>query len=90
MADQPLFQNSDAKESAYAPQEIEGGAAQDKAMLEEGTLGENRAAGGSGDNSGVDVPLPGPGAAGAIHNIGNISGSGTSLGGTEIDDDDRT
>ena len=90
MADQPLFQNTDEQEAAYAPQETANPAAQEAVLAEEGTLGENRAAGGAGDDSaGAAVPLPGPGATGAFHNMGNISGSGTSSGATRIDDDDR-
>jgi hypothetical protein len=57
-------------------------------VTEEGTTRENRAAG--TEQRGTPLPIPGPGASGALNNVGNIS-SGTSspVGMINTDDDDR-
>ena len=87
MAERPLFQNSDEQEAAYAPQETADDASRDRALAEEGTTGENRAAD-TGDQ-GMAMPIPGPGMSGALHNMGNLSSAPTSPVGAVGDDDDR-
>ena len=99
MTDRPLFQNTDEQEAVYAPQETADDAARERAMVEEGTLGENRAAGGTddavagaGDDVGGALPLPGPGATGVLGPMGNISSSGSNptVGSMADDDEDQS
>ena len=59
MSDSPLFTNQEAQEAAYAPQESADPEQQQRAMVEEGTLGENRAAGASSDAT-ADAPAAAP------------------------------
>ncbi len=88
MSERPLFQNTDEQEAAYAPQETANEAAQDRAIVEEGTLGENRGAG-TGEGGGV-APMPGPGATSALNPMGNISSSGSTspIGRADAHDED--
>ena len=97
MSDQPLFQNTDEQERVYAPQETADPEAREAALVEEGTLSENRAAGGtnddaflSTDDTGGVAPIPGPGATGALNPMGNVSssGSGSPLGRADAEDED--
>ena len=88
MAEQPLFQNMDEQEAAYAPQETPDAANRERALAEEGTLTENRA--GDMDDQGTPLPIPGPGMSGALHNMGNLSSANTSPVGVVGDDDDET
>ncbi|HSH78410.1 MAG TPA: hypothetical protein VLA19_07750 [Herpetosiphonaceae bacterium] len=59
MSDRPLFTNQEAQEAAYAPQESADPEQRQRAMAEEGTLGENRAGGGT-DDATADVPAAAP------------------------------
>ena len=96
MSEKPLFQNTDEQEAAYAPQETASDAARERAIVEEGTLGENRAAGGTDDavaNSdelGGAIPIPGPGATGALNPMGTVSGSSAPAGRADADDEDES
>ncbi|HSH77918.1 MAG TPA: hypothetical protein VLA19_05220 [Herpetosiphonaceae bacterium] len=89
MSDRPLFPNTDEQEAVYAPQESADPEETNRALVEEGTLSENRAGTGGGDDAGNTViPLPGPGGAGAGTGgaMGDASGS-TRTGLTRFDDD---
>lgn len=89
MSDRPLFTNTDEQEAAYAPQHSGNSEDAERAQLEEGTLSENRAGAGGGDDAGnTVVPLPGPGGAGAGTGgaMGDINGSART-GLTRYDDD---
>ena len=88
MAEQPLFQNMDEQEAAYAPQETPDAANRERALVEEGTLSENRT--GDMDNQGTALPIPGPCMSGALNNMGNLSSSNTSPIGAVGDDNDDT
>ena len=65
MSEAPLFQNTDEQESEYAPQDA-------SEAVDQHLAGPNNVSG-----TGA-LPIPGPGASGAIHNMGQVSSSGTS------------
>lgn len=70
MSDKPLFQNADAQERAYAPQE-----------LPVGTAGERRAVDEEGDPSAASAGVIVPGAAIGPGGLGAVTGATGSTGG---------
>jgi hypothetical protein len=88
MADKPLFQDTDAQEAVFAPQETADENNRERALAEEGTTHENRAA--DTEQTDTAMPIPGPGMSGAIHPMGNLSSANTSpVGMVDSDDDDQ-
>ncbi|HZB96469.1 MAG TPA: hypothetical protein VE268_10950 [Herpetosiphonaceae bacterium] len=103
MSDQPLFQNQDAQEKVYAPQERPEDEAQDMVEADEGARGSRRgtSAGGSATGSGggstgaggtgtTAVPMPGPGGAGVTPGNASNLVSPPAVGVPETDDDNRS
>jgi hypothetical protein len=88
MAEQPLFQNTDEQEAAYAPQETADDRSRERALVEEGTTGENRVAG--TEQNDTRLPIPGPGMSAALHPMGNLDSANTSPIGVVGSDDDDT
>ncbi len=83
MSDRPLFQNTDEQEAAYGAEpgpeaaiEDQGGGDNDSSYMADDT--------GTG---GTALPLPGPGASGALNNVGQLS-SGPIVGAVNDDDED--
>jgi len=80
LSDQPLFQNADEQEEAYAPQQLPAGSPQQRdAAVEEGGAGR---AGGGG--AGVVVPgaMPATMAGGGV--AGNLESTSTTMGGASV------
>lgn len=90
MSDRPLFTNQEAQEAAYAPHESADPEQRQRAMIEEGTLGENRAAGVDSDAT-ADVPAAAPVASVGTNPSGQMAPSNAEQAGSDdarVDADD--
>jgi hypothetical protein len=70
--DEPLFKDTDAQESTYAPNPATDPATRERIEADDGSRdqGDSTEAG-----KGAVLPAPGPGMSGTLHNMGQISGA---------------